>query len=384
MSGFVRSLCLVSLVVAVGCSTNPSNPDGGNTPPPDASPPDAPPPPPAPSAVYVMSNELDANRIVVFERATDGSLRADSAYATGGKGAAGGLGSQGALVFDAASQEFLAVNAGDNSISLLALESSGALTSRSTVASGGMMPISITRSNDVVYVVNAGDATNAAGIAGFRIANDKLSPIAGSTRPLSAAQVGPAQIEFSPDGALLVVTEKGTNLIDTYPVAAGVAGDPKFQTSAGTTPFGFAFAAGGQLLVSEAFGGADGLGAASSYAMAGNGTITPISSSVASTQSAPCWLVVANGHAYVTNTKSSTISSYTVAANGALTLDQANGIAASAGMGPIDAAAAGGYLYTLDAKDHAISVYTIGAGGSLTRGADLVGVAPSAVGLVVR
>src|SRR5262245_4890171 len=91
----------------------------------------------APKAVYILSNEADANRVVVFERAADGTLRPGNAYATGGRGSAGGLGSQGALVFDAAANRFFAVNAGDSSISMLALEPSGALAMRAHAPSGG-------------------------------------------------------------------------------------------------------------------------------------------------------------------------------------------------------------------------------------------------------
>lgn len=334
-------------------------------------------------AVYTLSNELDANRIVVFERAADGALRPGNAYATGGKGSASGLGSQGALVFDARSQEFLAVNAGDNSISRVALEPGGALRPVAHASSGGVKPVSIARWHRLVYVVNAGDATTPANIAGFRIVGDDLEPIAGSTQPLSAAQVGPAQIGFSPDGGVLVVTEKATNLIDTYVVSDGVAGAPRPQRSIGQTPFGFAFAAD-HLIVSEAFGGGDGLGAASSYAVAGDGTLAPISSAVGTTQSAPCWVVIADDHAYVTNTKSSTISAYAVSDAGELALVDAGGVAATASKGPIDAASDDGFLYALDAGDHAISRYTIAGDGRLTRQPDVTGVSPTAVGLVAR
>jgi 6-phosphogluconolactonase (cycloisomerase 2 family) len=336
-------------------------------------------------AVFTMSNELDANRIVVFERTASGSLRPGNAYATGGRGTAAGLGSQGALVFDENSQQFLAVNAGDSSISLIQRLPSNALSVLANVPSGGVDPVSITRAGDLVYVVNAGDATTPASIAGFRIRHHRmLDPISGSQQPLSAAQVGPAQIQFSPDGALLVVTEKATNMIDTYAVTNGVASAPTSQASAGQTPFGFAFSDNGQLLVSDAFGGGDGLGDASSYAVAADGTLTAITATAPSTQSAPCWLVTANGHAYVTNTKSSTITSYTVGGDGMLALDQPTGIAAGSAHGPIDAAVSNGVLYVLAATDHAIGSYTIAGDGSLTRQPDLAGISPTAVGLVAR
>ncbi len=63
------------------------------------------------------------------------------------------------------------------------------------------------------------------------------------------------------------MTEKATNLIDTYSVARnGVASAPTVNASVGETPFGFAFSRDGHLIVSEAFGGLPDIGAVSSYA----------------------------------------------------------------------------------------------------------------------
>jgi 6-phosphogluconolactonase (cycloisomerase 2 family) len=322
----------------------------------------------------------------VYTRAADGALTPRDSYATGGRGSASGLGDQGALVFDAASNLFFAVNAGDDSISMLSLKTDGSLTLVSKIGSGGVKPVSVTVSGNVVYVLNSGSATSPANISGFRASTGGLTRIESSTQPLSADTPAPAQIQFTPDGKLLVVTEKATSMIDTYPVTAGVAGAPTFQPSVGSTPFGFAFSAGKQLLVSEAFGGADGAGAASSYTIAVDGTLTAASSSVGTTQSAPCWVTVAANHAFVTNTKSNTISAYTIAANGALSVIGGGGVSAPTGMGPIDADVTDGndVLYTLNAKDHSFGVYAIGAEGTLTKRPDFTGLPEFAVGLVAR
>lgn len=379
---------LILLGALAACSSDPANP-GDDDPMPDAPAPqpDGPTTPPeAPEAVYTLSNEADANRVIVYTRGSDGSLVPSSAYATGGKGSAGGLGSQGALVFDDASDRFFAVNAGNDTISMLALESDGSLAMRAVAPSGGVRPISITVRGDVAYVVNAGNATTPANISGFRIAATALTPIAGSSQPLSAAQPAPAQIEFSPDGKLLVVTEKGTNMIGTYALTDDVAQPASFHPSAGQTPFGFAWSASGHLIVSEAFGGGAGLGATTSYALAATGDLTPKSNSVKTAQSAPCWVAITGGHAYVTNTGSNTVTSFTVAADGSLTLDQTSGVAATTSMTPIDVDASddGEFLYVLDAGADAIGIYAIGADGALTRMPDQTGISASAVGIVAR
>jgi 6-phosphogluconolactonase len=361
---------------------------GGTTPAPTATTPATTPPPtpkPAASAVYTLSNEAASNAVVVYARSAEGALSARASFATGGKGSGSGLGDQGSLVYDKAQSHFLAVNAGDDSISMLALEEDGNLALLAKVASGGVKPISITYAGNIVYVLNAGDDTHAANISGFRITGKDLVAIAASTQPLSAAQPGPAQIQFTPDGKQLVVTEKGTNMIDTYAVTAGVAAAPRSQASAGMTPFGFAFSGANRLIVSEAFGGAENAGATSSYTLAADGKLSPITSSALSAQSAPCWVSVVANHAFVTNTKTNNVTAYTIATGGALTLLDASGESATTGATPIDVAASDdGFLYTLNAGAHSLSVFAIGADGHLTKKADVAGVPATAVGLVAR
>jgi hypothetical protein len=84
-------------------------------------------------------------------------------------------------------------------------------------------------------------------------------------------------------------------------------------------------------VVSEAFGGAVDASATSSYRLAG-GTLTPVSTSVPTTETAACWAVVTrNGqYAYVTNAGSGTVSGYSVGSDGSLTLLDADGVTGSA------------------------------------------------------
>lgn len=141
-----------------------------------------------------------------------------------------------------------------------------------------------------------------------------LAPIAGSIRPLSGAGTGPAQIEFNPEGNVLVVTEKNTNLILTYTVDDdGLASGPATHASAGMTPFGFAFGKRDHLIVSEAFGGAPNASAMSSYSVS-SGAVTTVSASVATTEPAACWAVISNNgrFAYTTSTGSGSVTGYSV------------------------------------------------------------------------
>jgi len=285
------------------------------------------------SAVYTLSNSPAGNEVIMYTRSASGHLSMSGSYATGGTGTGSGLGSQGAVVL---SNGFVfAVNAGSDEVSVMSV-SHGGLTMADKVSSGGIMPISLTVHHNLLYVLNAGGSGN---ITGFRISRSgDLTPIPGSTQPLSGAGVGPAQVEFNPWGNVLVVTEKGTNLINTYPVGSdGVAGPPITQPSAGDTPFGFEFDKRGHLIVSDAFGGGPNAGAMSSYNVSGSG-VSLITGPVANTQTAPCWVVVTkNGKfTYTSNTGTNNISGYKIGHNGSITLFNDGGNTASTGAGPID------------------------------------------------
>lgn len=261
-------------------------------------------------AVYTITNAANRNEVAVYTRAQDGSLAFQASYPAGGAGTGIDLGSQGSVILNGNGSRLFAVDAGSNQVSVFAVRNQG-LALLDVANSGGTMPISLALSGHTLYVLNAGGSGN---IHGFQVRdNGKLLALKGSTQPLSNGGSGaapqPAQISFSPDGRLLVVTEKATNLIDTYEVKNGIAGHPVTHPSAGMTPFGFAFAGEHNLIVSEAFGSAPNASAVSSYQVA-QSIFHVISPSVGTTQTAACWVAISNNnrYAYVTNADSGSIS----------------------------------------------------------------------------
>lgn len=336
-------------------------------------------------AVYTQTNDVTANAVRAFARASDGTLTFVADYPTGGQGnGAPGLGSQGAVII--AEERFvLAVNAGSNQVSSFRIGANG-LTLVETIPSGGTMPVSVAAFGRLVYVLNAGGTDN---VTGFVLDNTgDLTPIAGSTRPLSATGTAPAQVGFHPRGRRLVVTEKATNKIDVYVVnQSGTLTGPTVHASNGATPFGFEFSQRGYLVVSEAFGGMPNASATSSYALGDDGLIT-LSKSVPTTETAACWVVITSDQrfAYVTNTGSNTITGYRLAPNGKLTRLNDNGITATTQTAPIDAALSRNsqFLYTLDRASAAISIFSVNANGSLTKVGTQTGLPSTAFGLVAR
>ncbi len=315
----------------------------------------------SPGAVYTLTNSPSGNAVVAFSRAADGTLTAQGTFATGGDGTGSSLGSQGAVALSNDGRQLFAVNGGSNTISLFSIRPNG-LELQATATSGGIRPISITERKGLLYVVNAGGAGN---IAGFTVGNGSITPLAGSIRPLGTGSAGPAQVSFIPDGSALVVTEKASSTIDTYPVGSdGIAGAPVVSLSAGGTPFGFDFDNRGHLLVSEA------AGSASSYEVADEGA-SLISGAVATHQGAPCWLIASkNGkYAYTANAAAGTISGFSVGHDGSITLLDPTGASASFGSTshPLDEAVSnnGQFLYVLTDGLRTISALRIAEDGSL-------------------
>ncbi|KFA87972.1 lactonase family protein [Archangium violaceum] len=324
---------------------------------------------PRQSTVYTVSNDAEGNAVAVFIQEEDGTLSAGPRVATGGRGTGSGLGNQGALALSEDERFLFVINAGSNDLSSFRVLRSGPkLLGR--VPSGGTTPVSLTVHGELLYVLNAGDGGN---ISGFRVGSDGgLTPLPDSIRPLSGAAVtAPAQVSFSPDGSLLVVTEKATNLIDTYTVDVnGRAHGPIVQSSEGPTPFGFAFDKRGRLFVSEAAAGVPNGSALSSYHVDGAGRLS-LQDQQPSRQTAACWVVVTrNGrYAYTSNTGSASITGYRIFKSGNLSLLDSDGVTASAPEGSvlIDMSLSDDsrYLYVLDSQG-AVRAYRVGDGGGLS------------------
>jgi 6-phosphogluconolactonase len=318
-------------------------------------------------AVYTLTNSASGNAVQEFERAADGSLVAGASFDTGGLGSGTGLGSQGAIVLSQNNRWLFAVNAGSNEISAFAVQP-GNLVLVDKVSSKGTNPISVTYNDGLLYVLNAGDGGN---IAGFKVKKDgHLNYIHNSSRFLSNKGVGaspsPEEIAFTPDGKFLVVSEKGSGLIDQYQVEDGVAHGPQTNVSSGPAPYGFGFTDRNVLVISEAANSA-----VSTYKVTKKG-LNVISASLIDTQAAACWLVVTpnSKYAYAANAASGTISGYQIAKNGELTLLRPDGINGMIGAGthPIDMSfdRDGNFLYVLASGNSTVNAFRINQDGSLT------------------
>jgi 6-phosphogluconolactonase (cycloisomerase 2 family) len=185
---------------------------------------------------------------------------------------------------------------------------------------------------------------------------------------------------------MLAVTERGADAITTFAVGeGGRVGDRMTIASSGKTPYGFDFTRDGAMIVTEAFGGSVGQAAASSYTLTGMG-IEPVSGSIGDTRSEVCWAVVTGDDrfAFVTNFGDGTISSYAIAGDGTLTLrDAVAGSTRLGEKGVRDEAITrdGRYLYAIDADARQIFGWQIGDDGELAAIGAFGGVPATVAGL---
>lgn len=339
-------------------------------------------------SVYVMTNKHEGNSVQVFKRGATGNLRLVQESSTQGLGTGATrdpLMSQGALAISEDGKFLFAVNPASADVTAFRITSAG-LAFGSKVSSGGLFPVSVTEHNGVVYVLNQlGIPT----ISGYTVnSSGQLQAISGSIKELPGGGVAlPAQAEFSPDGSVLMVTEKGTDQIDVYPVQSdGRTGMPSVQASSGRVPFGFAFTPSGDVVVSETNGGLPDKGTLSSYAASGT-SLTVVSASVPSTQTASCWVELANQGqtAFVVNTVSGTISSYNVGANASLTLAKAVAGNPGSTSAPIDLDITpdGQFLYVIKSALGAVGIFRVN-GTSLTPVNTVNGLPLSIQGIVAR
>jgi len=293
-----------------------------------------------------MTNSSSGNRVVTYERASNGRLTRVGSVATRGRGIGTDLDTQGGLLLSRDHRYLYAANAGSDNVTVFAVDGTE-LTFLQKVYAGDV-PNSLTIHDDLLYVLDGSVAGN--GILGFRVADDgTLTPLRGSFRLLSSPIAVPGQVQFSPDGRLLLVTQKTTNTvlspqnaIDVFRIRSDgtPTAIPRREASHGLRPFSLAFRNNHHLVVVESFNAAPGLSAASSYEVSPNGALDVISGSVPNGQTDTCWVVITRDgrFAFTANFGSGTISSYRFGSEGVVTLTDGNAAFTGVDSQPVDLA----------------------------------------------
>jgi 6-phosphogluconolactonase len=341
--------------------------------------------------IYTMDNAAAGNHVLAWKRMASGDLVGPAMQATGGMGMGAGLSSQGSIVLSHDGHWLFVCNAGSDDISVFEVAPHG-LRLVDKVSSGGRLPLSLTLRRHLLYVLNAGGTVgDKDNIAGFLFLRGKLVALSKSIRALSGDDTGPAQVSFTDDGDALVVTERNTNLIDTFDLDDdGLATTHKLFQSAGLTPFGFAVGRRDRVFVSEAGGGAANASSASAYSISDDGDLTVLSAAVPTEQTAACWLITSQDgrFLYTANAGSGTISGFSISRQGVLQLISPGGITAVTGTAshPVDMTLSrdGRLLYCLANGNGTIAAFRTKPDGSLEPLSVVSGIPASAAGLAGR
>jgi 6-phosphogluconolactonase (cycloisomerase 2 family) len=333
-------------------------------------------------AVFIMNNSPVHNEVIEYKRSSDGSLQQLRAFPTGGRGSGGvtdPLESQGSLILSSDHSMLFAANAGSGDISVFHIFPFFGLSLVGIAPSGGSSPVALAQWGNLLYVLNSSGASNVSGfqIDGFGL----LRPIPNSTRFLTTNTSGAASIAFSPDGKFLAVTERLTNSIDTFTVQSDGTLSP-IVTTASAAPGVFAVLfAQDDIAVAVATGpaGAQNGSLLSTYSIGSGAQLTPVTAAAPTLGAASCWSAATpNGQfIYTANAGTSTISGFTLSANGTLTALPGTIVAMNpAGSTNLDIAvtADGKYLYSLNSGTGVIGIFAIQDDGTLKSAGTATGV----------
>jgi 6-phosphogluconolactonase (cycloisomerase 2 family) len=324
-------------------------------------------------ALFVESESASGNRVLAYNRASDGTISFAGSYATGGVGStavgatADPIASQDGLTLINNDNELVATNSGSDTVTVFAVEGSH-LTYLQQVGSQGQFPVSVASNGNSVAVLNAGGTGS---VAQFRLFGGFLSPLNAQVRSLNLSNTTPpdfhhgaGEVAYSPNGKFLIVNTKlSTNSFEVFPLGfnGSLAVTPVVTAADNPLPFAFVFDGAGNIVSAEA-----GTSSVSTYSINSNGSLTSLGT-VADGQAALCWISGANGYFFGSNAGSGNVSSFDENSAGAPQL--VNATAAVAHAGTIDSAVSpdGQDLYVESGGAGTVDAYSIGAGGTLTQ-----------------
>jgi 6-phosphogluconolactonase (cycloisomerase 2 family) len=336
--------------------------------------------------VFVMSNNVEKNQVIAFERKNDGSYFEKNRFDTLGRGSGGvndPLESQGSLTLNADHTVLFAANAGSGNITVFRVLG-GSLWVTDKEPSGGSQPVSIAEWGNTIYVLNSGGAGN---VTAFRLnGSGQLHPISNATTFLSANATGGSSISVSPDGETVAVVERIAGNIDTFHVNAdGTLSAAVVNPSTGAGAFSARFAPDGKLIVSETGPANEVDGSAiSSYTVLPNGKLAAVSQSVPTDGAANCWNAITpdGKHVYVSNAGSSNIAGFTIGTSGTLAPIAGTIVGSNPdGSTNLDIAISGDgkFLYSLNGEVGTVGVFAVRPDGTLEEVTQIPGL-PAAAG----
>jgi 6-phosphogluconolactonase len=317
-------------------------------------------------AVFVMTNSNTGNEILQFLRNPNGSLVSVGKTPTGGNGTGGTtdpLASQHSLLLTPDSRFLLAVNAASGTISSFAVIGAF-LIPIDVVSTGCGFPNAIGQSGNLVYVLNASGNSN---VVGFTMEEGRLIRIPNATGYLTTGLSGGSSLTFSEDGRVLLVSERTTGNIDSFPVNTdGTLGAATVTSYPGI--FDFTTSPTKGLLITV--GGPN----ISSTSVADNAALKTVDSTPIF--AGACWVVVTpKGFVYASTGGPSIIDGYSLSTSGGFTAIGTGEAALVPGATILDLAVSseGLFLFSLNSGNGTIGAWSINQNtGVLTANAGAV------------
>jgi len=364
----VPGLLVVTLCIGASASPVLAQAGGGNT------------------SVFVMTNDKVKNEVLTYKRGHDGQFVLRERAATGGRGSGGEtdpLQSQGSLTISGDHTLLFAVNSASGSVSSFHILN-GIPVLVDNEPSEGAFPVAVTEHNGTVYVLNAGGS---GAIVAFKADGfGRLHEIQNSSAFLTGSNSGASSISVSPNGKWLIVIEKASNSIDVFPILAdGTLGTVVANKSVTAGVFATVFTPRGQLIVSEnqPNSGTD-TSSISSYTINANGTLTAITQSIPTFGNGNCWNAITPNAkwVFVDNSATSSVAGFSISSAGALS-PIANTVVSTlpGGSTNLDMAvsADGKYLFNVLSGAGEIGVFSINADGTVNQLGSIEGL-PHSVG----
>ena len=255
-------------------------------------------------------------------------------------------------------------NAGDNSVSVYAVNAAtGRLVFTGKVAAGtSPQSVTVDPGGNYAYVANYNSDTNST-VSQYTIGNDgSLTPMA---TPTVAAGVGPYSVTVDPSGKYAYVANVGGTTVSQYTIGSDGSLTPMATptVAAGSAPICVTVGPNGMYayVVNSS-------GTVSQYMIGADGNLILMATPTVAAGTSPQSITVdpSGKYAYVANYGGANVSQYTVGSNGGLTPMGTPTVAAGVGPYSVTVDPSGKYAYVANDGSANVSQYTIGSDGSLT------------------
>ena len=275
-----------------------------------------------------------------------------------------------ALALHSSGKYLYAANSGSNNISLYTISSTGGLTEVTPRQPAGTSPTLLVMdpSGNFLYVANSLSKD----ISVFSIGSDgKLATVLQCPSPgscnSSTAQIGLSAMNMAvaPSGNFLYVTgQEAQGWIEAFPVTQGVLGTPTV-TLTGNNPFGLAIDTTGSHLYTANKQDSS----ISTFTINADGSLTALGSPIGETFNGPVNLLIdkSGKYMYVANQGSSNLAAYSIGSDGGLTLLTGSPFTTGSQPNFIAADSSGKYVFVGNQSSSVIQSFSLNTStGALT------------------